>query len=301
MEIQWVHGSHIPHLHLFIVMVFGSESLRLDIIKMMIHRKEKAQEESSTNVIDSSKVIIKPNVYSWRNIQIANAFYTSYNYKRELDSHMMKNMEWGAVAYLSHSKFGNEDNSIRLNNNSNFLTGFAAVTEPTCGRTESQTENCKTNGTTSDVTVPWNSTGGKIASTTSNITGIYDMAGGAYEYVMGVTQSSSTNHNPASGRNETYNSGFNGLYSIVNNDGEKTDGLPWPSSKYYDVYDFLVEAKQSTIDKGYLGDATTELGPFYGIIINNITNKKRWISSWHFDDANFIHSNNPWFHRGGVL
>ena len=27
-------------------------------------------------------------------------------YQRELDSHMMKNTEWGAVAYLSHSIYG---------------------------------------------------------------------------------------------------------------------------------------------------------------------------------------------------
>ena len=58
------------------------------------------------NVNDASKVIIKPNVYSWKEIQVANAFYTSYNYQRELDSHMMKNTEWGAVAYLQHSTYG---------------------------------------------------------------------------------------------------------------------------------------------------------------------------------------------------
>jgi len=57
------------------------------------------------NSSNSDGVQIKPNVVSWRNIQVGNAFYTTYDYERNLDSHMMKNQEWGAVAYLSHSKF----------------------------------------------------------------------------------------------------------------------------------------------------------------------------------------------------
>ena len=41
---------------------------------------------------------------------------TSFNYKRSSDSHMMKNTEWGAVAYLTLSKYGiNKD--ININNN----------------------------------------------------------------------------------------------------------------------------------------------------------------------------------------
>ena len=57
----------------------------------------------------NTEVVIKPSVYSWRNINVSNAFYTSYNYKRDLESHMMKNTEWGAVAYLTQSKYGRCD------------------------------------------------------------------------------------------------------------------------------------------------------------------------------------------------
>ena len=42
---------------------------------------DKTSAESNTNEPD--KVQIKPNVNSWRNIQVANAFYSSYDYKRE--------------------------------------------------------------------------------------------------------------------------------------------------------------------------------------------------------------------------
>ena len=76
-----------------------------------------SQSEAEQNVNDSSKIIVKPNVHSWRGIQVANAFYSSYNYQRNLDSHMMKNTEWGVVAYLQHSAYGSST-SIRINNNS---------------------------------------------------------------------------------------------------------------------------------------------------------------------------------------
>ena len=95
--------------------------------------------EAQQNVNDSSKVIIKPNVYSWRGIQAANAFYSSYDYQRNLDSHMMKNTEWGAVAYLQHSAYGNAT-SVRLNNNSDYVTGYQANNEPTCGYTTTNEE-----------------------------------------------------------------------------------------------------------------------------------------------------------------
>ena len=46
---------------------------------------------------EHDNVIVKPNVYSWRYISIKNMFMTSYNYKRDLDSHMLKNTEWGGT------------------------------------------------------------------------------------------------------------------------------------------------------------------------------------------------------------
>lgn len=51
---------------------------------------------AQVNSSDSSKIIVKPNSYSWRNISVKNAFEASYNYNRNLNSHMMKNTEWGS-------------------------------------------------------------------------------------------------------------------------------------------------------------------------------------------------------------
>ena len=135
-------------------------------------------EEAQVNEENSNKVIVKPNVYSWRKLTVSNVFKTAYNYNRDLDSHMMKNTEWGAVAYLSHSKYG-INTEIRMNNNSNHLTGYAAVDGT------DQSSYPGDSGTTSDVTLPYNTETGYKASTTGNITGIYDMSGGAWEYVAG--------------------------------------------------------------------------------------------------------------------
>ena len=162
--------------------------------------------EAEVNERDASKVIVKPNVYSWRNIQVANAFYTSYNYKRNLDSHMMKNTEWGAVAYLQHSIYGSST-SVRINNNSDYITGYAANNEPTCGFTGTNEEcNRYCNDGSCNTAYP----NSDLASTTGNISGIYDMSGGAWKYVMGVMLDQEGN--PMSGKNSLYNSGFNGTF-----------------------------------------------------------------------------------------
>ena len=45
---------------------------------------------SQVNANDTNKIIIKPNVYSWQNVSVKNAFLNSYDYQRNLNSHMMK-------------------------------------------------------------------------------------------------------------------------------------------------------------------------------------------------------------------
>ena len=221
--------------------------------------------EAQNNTTEVDKIIVKPNVYSWRNIQVANAFTVSYNYKRELESHMMKNTEWGAVAYLSHSIYGIND-EVRLNNNSSYKTGYATTTE---------------NGSSSTTDVAmWNTTTGYLASTTGNIMGIYDMSGGANEYVMGIMKDA--NGNLMSGYDSTFNSGFNGTLTDGSN---YTEGIDFPESKYYDVYN---STTYTDYFQRILGDATGEMGPFQSVK-----------SSWYNDYADFVYSSVPWFFRGG--
>ena len=255
---------------------------------------DKTSAESNTNEPD--KVQIKPNVNSWRNIQVSNAFYSSYDYKRELDSHMMKNTEWGAVAYLQHSKYGSM-NSVRINNNENYVTGYAATKEPTCGISGTN-EECNRYGTTEDITRPYNTSTGYLASTTGNISGIYDMSGGAWEYVMGVMVDKEGK--PMSGRNSSYNSGFNGTFGCPTCDSdssgltELTTGSDFPSDiRYYDLYGY--GEKQAIYGRRTLGDATGEMGSFK---IASFGTQNRQIGSWYSDEAWFVRHWEPWFKRG---
>ena len=259
------------------------------------------------NTEASTKVIIKPSVYSWRSINVSNAFYTSYNYQRDLESHMMKNMEWGAVAYLTQSKYGRcteKDgmttcDEVRINNVENYITGSSAKEAPTCGYTNSK-ESCNIYGTIDslykdgDNSYNYYNQKGQVASTTGNYTGIYDMAGGAWEYVMGVMQATQDNKNPATGSNKDNNSGFKGPYSNDSSNVSKE----WPSSKYYDLYDYHTSNQYW---RGHLGDGTKEFGPFYRITYqkpNGGSGPTRDIGSYNADTAYFVSHVKPWFTRG---
>ena len=221
---------------------------------------------AKVNSNDSSKVIVKPNVYSWRYITVNNIFLTSYNYKRDLDSHMMKNTEWGAVAYLSHSKYGINDN-IRINNNSSFITGYAKTEQPTCGWTNSNEDCNRFEGTSLNqdgtYTKRYNTEIGYLGSTTGNVTGIYDMSGGTHEYVAG------------------YMAGKLGSSGITSTDYD---------SKYFDVYN----ASSTVTNYQYriLGDATGEIGEF-------TYDNNEYKNNWYSDLSVFVDSSYPWFTRGG--
>ena len=252
--------------------------------------------EAEVNERDASKVIIKPNVYSWRGIQVANAFYTSYDYKRELDSHMMKNTEWGAVAYLSHSAYGSAT-SVRINNNSDMITGFQANNEPTC-ITQHTNEEC--NRCCSDNTCNIAYPNSVLSSTTNNISGIFDMAGGAREHVMAAMLMQ--NGTLSSGANYSQNTGFNGMfscptcYSETSGVTELTTGYDWPDKKYYDAYNYGSGTYEYY--RRILGDATGEMGPANQKTYNNIT---RFVSSWYDDYAIFVSIYGPGAIRGGLF
>ena len=238
-------------------------------------------ETAQVNSVDASKIVIKPNAFSWRNITVGNAFKNSYDYQRNSDSHMMKNTEWGAVAYLQHSIYGSMA-SVRINNNSSYITGYAGTEEPTLGyngntsiagnRVEST--NLGKDGT---YTINYFNSKSEVASTTNNYTGIYDMSGGAWEYVMGYTIGSTT----VGGTSD-----ITSLYSNFFSDSSY--------SKYWDKY---TSTAYSNYNNRVLGDATGEMGPFGSE--KDPDNNTRYKSSWYKDYATFAYNSVPWFVRGG--
>ena len=111
---------------------------------------------------------VKPGVSSLRSITVANMYntgklfrstdYITSNGINQSDSHMMKNIEWGAVAYLKQSIYGLGITDITSNGAGSYLTGGGS-------------------GTSYITNI--------LQSTTGNVFGVYDMSGGVYEYVMG--------------------------------------------------------------------------------------------------------------------
>ena len=199
---------------------------------------------------------------------------TKYGLTSSTDTHMMKNTEWGMVAILSQSKYGKMGNSsyegenkeVYMNNSKLHYTGRSGL-KPNTRAKEVYTNpssnlaitdfgfftynnyllEYKTNNKTTQVKGT-----GTGASTTGTIYGIYDMSGGAKEHTFG-------NFNGYSGSSQ-YNSGFNGLYC---DSSQKTDGISFPESKYYDKYTKGISSADTTKEKAILGDATWETMYWY--------------------------------------
>ena len=207
-----------------------------------------------TGSIDN--LTVKPNQVSLRNQTVSSFFSAMYNFNRKLDSHMMKNTEWGAVAYLSHSKYG-IDGEININNNSSYKTGYSALL------TTQQGTYPGTSGDGISYNKTYNTDIGYLASTTGNISGIYDMSGGAHEYMA------------------SYRSGAS---------------IPTGEAKYFDVYNG--NSSEATYNYRILGDATGEMGPF--VDYKDGDGNTRHHNQWYADASYFVFSTNPWFTRGGI-
>ena len=184
-----------------------------------------------------SSLTIKPGLVSLRGQAVNSFFYAGRSMEQtgnsfgfvsgEVDTHMSKNNEWGAVAYLTQSIYGRCTNSttcseVGINNNSGCLTGYGAP---------AGSNTTVTNGT-------YNTSLGKDASTTKNIYGIYDMSGGAWEYVMGVYNKTISN------------SGFSSL----------------PDTKYYNNY----------TGSSYTGHALTETKNWYSDHADFVNSSGPW-------------------------
>ena len=246
----------------------------------------------------ANDIRILPNKTASRYQVLSNYFYSirsienmeSFNLK-DVDTHLIKNSEWGAIAYLSQSKYGKYGNSdytengndyysttnkeIYQNKHSQYLTGKSSgVPSPGGGRYTNQYDY-------DDMTNLGEGKGqsGPGASTTGTIYGVYDMSGGAYEYVMGIY--SPSKDDLYSGYSRSYNSGFNGLIYNNNNPYMKTDGVNFPDSKYYDLYTNEDVLKACNNDICY-GHALSEA------------------SGWYVDSyPTILVYSRPWIIRGG--
>jgi hypothetical protein len=220
-----------------------------------------------------------PNRPKWTNVSLSNMFVASRNIQLSndnpygfpqtgIDIHLTKNREWGAVAYLSHSKYGKFDNPEYTGNNkeiykhnswaiytgrSGGTPGGLGIGTPTLDYSIDgyYTYDGKCSMIHPNLPPPCNS--GSVdqtltnknlafgASTTGNIYGAYDMVGGSWEYAMGNLN------------NSISNSGF----------------ISMPELKYYDLY---------LTTNGIKGDATNADGT----------------NGWYGDRRDSLHSSFPW-------
>ena len=222
----------------------------------------------------ASQIAIKPNEKSLTN-QTPDSFYSivrsmqnsgnAYGLSTNanvVDTHMMKNLEWGAVAYLTHSDYGRCSNGscseVGINNSSSRTTG--------CGALPSSSENATCNAYNTEV--------GMNASTTGNIYGVYDMSGGTAEYVMANQSQKAGSYVYrvlGAGNNFTYNSS---------------------TAKYIDTYAYGNDMyRQPAYNLTRLGDAVGEVVLTEGGISRNKT-------MWYNDEVIFLFSFGPWPIRG---
>ena len=230
----------------------------------------------------SSTPTVKPDVISLQSQNVSTQFATAqklgeptYGVSSNIDAHMMKNSEWGAVAYLSHSKYG-ANREIYINNSSDYtgrsggnVGGSTAINTVYTDQTSTTKDNSygfytwdgfllnyntNTKSSTRDLT--------KVGSTTGNITGVYDMSGGAWEKVMGWYSGASDTFGATSSSN------YAGFTSA-------------PDSKYWDEY---TTTNALTACNG---------GICYGHALSET-------NGWYSDYADVVRASGPWFTRGGL-
>ena len=209
------------------------------------------------------------------------------------DSHLMKNSEWGAVAYLAQSKYGLNGTNIYINNanlrnsqqSAYAITGCAGETEDAAEvgvKIDTTTKKPVTTDSSKKIYV-WTQKSGTKASTTGTIYGIYDMSGGTWERTAGLVNNG--NENLA-----TYGQS---LLNALNNG---------KSSKYVTAYPFdsSVDKNGANIDTASTANwkANTKI---YGDGIRETSTAGTGKTSWYTDYSYFPAVNGPFSERGGHL
>ena len=257
---------------------FGSDELRgIWVSKFEISSSDPTTMNGGDNVTNLT-VRSLPNVTSWRNIKVSNIstviqnMQTSSNIyglstsRTNTDSHMLTNFEWGAVAYLTNSKYGRcTDGScteVTINNCGSYITGIGADT----------VYDDESSITCSTAVNKYDGEKGFLASTTGNITGVYDMSGGSREYVMGNISKVTTGYT------------FYPSSSSFSSSWYTTDTAKYLTTYAYDT----VDNNQKAYNRGRLGDATAET------LLSASTS-----GGWYSDYVPFPYSSYAWFIRGG--
>lgn len=213
---------------------------------------------------DNNGLIFKPNAYSYNNITIGDAYdiCKKLPYKDSFP-HLIKTSEWGAVAYLSMSSYGREGVEVSAN-----------ITKATLGEEKTTSVTAGGNGKDGLASSEQEALINNVSqSTTGNVYGVYDMAGGLWERVAAYINNGNSN-------------------LLVNGKALLEAGDPNSSNKYKTVYAYNkaddTNESNYTLNKAIRGDAMFETSTGIG--------KK----SWFGDDSSFMFGEAVFLHRGGT-
>ncbi|MDR2063694.1 MAG: hypothetical protein LBQ02_02800, partial [Candidatus Nomurabacteria bacterium] len=213
------------------------------------------------------------------------------------NSIMLKNDQWGAIAYLSSSTYGAGVNNVQINaaypTTSSDADGTSSRFGITgCGPSSSGSTGSYTDGTalsssvtqsntacSQDISRAYHGTLGQLASSTNNVYGIYDLSGGTYEYVMGNLNATSSTAYMATMPNANY---FN-IYPAPPFGTRPS----WSSSTSEQYYNNDI-CTWSTCGGHALHETKT---------VQSVSSD---VQSWGSDYSSFAYSGYPWFRRGGI-
>ena len=191
--------------------------------------------------------VFKPNVYSYNLISIGDAFVLSkeiatssmYDLKN-LDSHLIKNSEWGAVAYLTHSKYGLDANNT---NNKEVIINSKNLADTT--QNIHAVTSYGNNGKANDVT----------ACSTQNMTGVFDISGGVNEFVAAYLKDGNADksiwHSAMADVNTQSSTKYITLYEANNKYGDASSETTGWNSDYTNTVKL---AQPVFLRGGYWGD-----------------------------------------------
>ena len=139
------------------------------------------------NISNGTRFVFKPNRYMCgvKNVGLGYSCFKQIN--SSLNSHMLKNSEWGAIAYLSYSNYGRNGNQIAFSYNTQDITGSgkSSITS------DYNVYNLPLNDLITSEYV-WYKSLGVQSSSTGNMYGIYDLAGSEYNDIAAYINNGSS-------------------------------------------------------------------------------------------------------------
>ena len=228
------------------------------------------------------------------------------------DSHLIKNSEWGAVAYLAQSKYENNGTEPYINNLSlsggntkrtddisggTGVNSVYAVTGVTTGSTSAggvATTIDKINGTTGNTAntgvYTWDQETGQKPSSTLNMYGVFDMSGGFWERTAGYISNGNWNLT-GYGSSFTKEKASTKYATVYTRDKSQDD-----SSKSYDTS----TTEKSNQVYATLGTANYKTNKYiYGDAIKETSTSGTSSTSWNGDYSYFPALGDPFTIRGG--